>query len=110
MTEFIRNQADKGMAALGLGSSENHHPRYAKDSQGRRGGDDGHDSRPRGGGHDEEEDSGEHSDDTDSYSSENELKKHKKLRGKEYLTAGLATVSITKSVGSPPRIDAPLIR
>lgn len=91
VTERITAGFDKGMAKLGLGDSENHHPKYAKDKSGNRHiSDDEPDyrSRPRGGGKDDDDSS------TDSgFSSSEEERKAKKMRGKEYITAGLATVA-----------------
>ena len=98
VTERITAGFDKGMAKLGLGESENHHPRYAKDKGGNRHFSDDDEppsrdtrSRPRGGGGDDKgNDSSSSSSDFDS---EEENRKNRKLRGKEFITASLATVA-----------------
>ena len=91
VTDYLRSGVDAGLAKLGLGDSENHHPKYGKDKFGRRhyDDDDDYNPRPRGGGGEEEH----HGSDTDSYDSDEEISKQKKMRGKEFLTAGLATVA-----------------
>jgi hypothetical protein len=84
---------DKIHGKLGLGESENHRPEYRKDRSGHRY-DDEYSPRPRGGGHDDESAPDTHKGSgTDEYSSEEELRKQKKMRGKEMLTAGLASVA-----------------
>ena len=96
VSEFVTRKFDKGMAALGLGESEFHRPEYKKDKYGRRHFDDDDDdayvARPRGGGAEERSSS------TDSYDTDEELKKQKKMRGKEFLTAGLATIATIHAV------------
>lgn len=89
VSEFVTRNFDKGLAAVGLGQSEYHDPKYKKDKFGRRHYDEDDDyvARPRGGGGEERGSS------TDSYSSQEEIKKQKKMRGKEFLTAGLATIA-----------------
>ena len=93
VTDYLRSGVDTGLAKLGLGDSENHHPKYGKDKFGRRhydDDDDDYNSRPRGGGGEDEKG---HGSGTDSYDSDEETKKQKKMRGQEFLTAGLATVA-----------------
>ena len=93
VTDYLRSGVDKGLAKLGFGDSENHDQKYAKDKFGRRryDDDDDYNPRPRGGGG--EDDQKGYGSDTDSYDSDEEMQKQKKMRGKEFLTAGLATVA-----------------
>ncbi len=101
---FIDKGIDKGLAALGLRESENHREEY-RDQQGSRrsdGYDDGY-SQPRsmpreevarmrgGGGEVKRGSSGSSS--SDDMSSAEEDRTRKKMRGKEFLTAGLAAVA-----------------
>ncbi|MCJ1485110.1 hypothetical protein MMC06_005283 [Schaereria dolodes] len=86
---YVSRGLNKGMAAIGLGGDKNE----KEDKQVSRRDDRGYDQyqpRPRGGGGEEEHK--EHDSSTD-YSSGEEQKKIKKMRGKEVLTAGLATVA-----------------
>ena len=91
---YAKRGLDKGMAMIGLGESEHHHPKYRdpnnieRDQQSRA---QAHDSRPRGGGSEEQNGSGSSS--TSDISSAEEERRHKKMRGKEFLTAGLASVA-----------------
>ena len=100
VSEYITRGVDGAMAKLGLGNPKEHDPRNEPSRSRRRYSSDDDDyyrSRPRGGGTEENQvakhkNTGD-SDDTDSYSSENEVKKQKKLKRKAVLTAGLATVA-----------------
>ena len=89
---YLNKGMEIGMAKLGLSdpkekSSNRRH--YSDD-------DEYYNPRPRGGelqANGNKENKQQHGSDTDSYSSSEEEKKQKKMRGKEFLTAGLATVA-----------------
>ena len=103
VSAFITRGLDKGKAALGIETdrrddsirrdSRQSHGGY-DDRVSRRGGDDQYYARPRGGGGDDDEKSEKPKHDTSTdYSSEEEIKKQKKMHAKELITAGLATVA-----------------
>ncbi|KAA6410907.1 MAG: hypothetical protein FRX48_05217 [Lasallia pustulata] len=91
---FAKKGLDKGMAMVGLGSSDNRESKYRdsrysdRDGQYR-----DQQVRPRGGGAEEKSSSSSGSDSDLDISSSEEERRHKKMRGKEYLTAGLASVA-----------------
>ena len=86
---LVSRGLNKGMAAVGLGGSDNNQG-SRRDERGPRGSDDQYQARPRGGGGPEEYQDNSSSSD---FSSSEEEKKMKKMRGKELITAGLATVA-----------------
>ena len=106
VSEYITRGVDGAMAKLGLGNPKDHDPKYAPERNRRRYSDDEDDyyrARPRGGGAEELQKPHkvhDSSDDTDSYSSDNELKKQKRLRNKGLLTAGLASVATIHAVAN----------
>ncbi|KAI9819838.1 MAG: hypothetical protein M1827_006407 [Pycnora praestabilis] len=71
---------DRGLAVVGLGPSENHRDEYRN-------------GVPESGGEKKGGGSGSSSDSDDYISSSEEERRRKKMRGKEYLTAGLASVA-----------------
>ena len=88
VSAYVSRGLDKGMAAIGLGNNDKHRDDYKDERSGRRQyDDDGYAPRPRGGG------GPSRSSSSSSFDSEQEEKKRKKMVGKEYLTAGLATVA-----------------
>ncbi|MCJ1387489.1 hypothetical protein MMC18_000332 [Xylographa bjoerkii] len=101
VSAFITRGLDKGKAAIGMDTSEDkerqerreiarsrgYDDRVSRQSQG--GYNDGYAPRPRGGGGEEKK---EHDSSTD-YSSDEEIKKQKKMHAKELVTASLATVA-----------------
>ena len=120
VSEYITRGVDGAMAKLGLGNPKEHDPKFAegRDSRRRRYSSDDDDyyrSRPRGGGAEEQsrprgggaEDqqlqkkkNSSDSDDTDHYSSDNEVKKQRKIRNKALLTGGLATVATIHAIAN----------
>ena len=88
VSAYIGRGLNKGMAAVGLGNKKDDR-RDDEYNQRRQIDDGGYTPRPRGG------DGGldRHGSGTDSYDSDEEVKKQKKMRGKEFLTAGLASVA-----------------
>ena len=109
VSEYISRGVDGAMAKLGLGNPKEHDPKYAEGSDRRRrryssDDDDYYRSRPRGGGAEEQQiqkhKNHSDSDDTDSYSSENEVKKQRKIRNKAMLTGGLATVATIHAIAN----------
>ncbi|KAL9117480.1 MAG: hypothetical protein Q9187_005984, partial [Circinaria calcarea] len=89
VSAFVSGGLNKAMTTIGLGSNDKHRDDYRNERSGRRPyyDDDGYAPRPRGGG------GPSRSSSSSSFDSEEEEKKRKKLLGKEYITAGLATVA-----------------
>lgn len=102
VSAFITRGLDKGKAALGI--EPDRHDRDDRRDSGRgshggnddrlsrQGGSNDYYTRPRGGGYEEDSQAREHDSSTD-YSSEEEIKKQRKMHTKELITAGFATVA-----------------
>ena len=102
VSAFITRGLDRGKAALGIEPEkrDDSSRRDSRQSRGgyddrvsRRGGDDQYQARPRGGGADDDSTEKPKHDTSTDYSSEEEIKKQKKMHAKELITAGLATVA-----------------
>lgn len=102
VSAFITRGLDKGKAALGMepdrrdrddrrDSGRSGHAPY-DDRVSRQGGPNDYYSRPRGGGYEENSQPREHDSSTD-YSSEEEMRKQRKMHTKELITAGFASVA-----------------
>ena len=99
VTDYVRGGMNKGMAALGLGEKQD--DRGSRDNRvSRRGDDDGYSqqggARLRGGGGEEKRggsSSSSSKSSEDEISSSEDERRVKKMKGKEYLTAGLASVA-----------------
>lgn len=91
---FAKKGLDKGMAMVGLGSGDNNQSKHRDSRNSERDGQyRDQQVRPRGGGAEEKSNSSSESESDLDISSSEEERRHKKMRGKEFLTAGLATVA-----------------
>lgn len=91
---FAKRGLNKGMAMVGLGGGDDDRSKYRDSRNSDRDGQyRDQQVRPRGGGAEEKSGTSSSSDSDLDISSSEEERRHKKMRGKEFLTAGLATVA-----------------